>query len=299
MRAQGSRSETVGVALFVLAHAAWAGMHLLGKQLVADHPALQVAALRGALSIPLVLFAALWTARGLRACVAQQWPLQVARGVLLLVTVTAMTWALRTLPLADAYALTFVAPFFIVLLARGLLRERVGTPQWLAIVFGFCGALVVMRPGVAAVTSLAGLAVLLAALAYASSVVLLRRLVATDSVFAILLWLNVVLAVGAGLLAWPSWQPVAPEDWLRFAALAALGLTGQALATWALQRARAATVAPYEYTALVWAMVLDFALWAVLPRASTVVGAVAIVAAGLYLLRTQASRVDEGPRHVA
>ena len=256
------------------------------KLLSAHYPPLQVAALRGLASLPLVLAWALASC-GPRALLHVRWALHLLRGVLGIVMMGSFVYALRRLPLATAYSIFFVAPLLIAALSGPVLGEAVGPRRWTAIIIGLFGVLVLLRPTGAGMWSLAGLAVLLSALAYAVSALTVRVLSRTDPVQAMTVWLMALMAVGAGALAWPRWVPVdAAHGWL-IAGLGIVGALGQVAVTIAFRDGEAARVAPLEYTALLWGVGFDAALWGVLPDVVTWLGAAIIVASGLYLLRRE------------
>ena len=253
------------------------------KALSGDYPPLQIAALRGASSLPLLLAWALLTV-GLRPLLRVRWPLHLLRGAIGIGMLASFVYAVRTLPLSGAYAIFFVAPLLITALSVPLLGERVGPRRWGAIVAGLVGVMVALRPGSEGLVSLAGLAVLLAALGYAVSAITVRILGRTDSTQAMVVWLMALIAVGAGLLAWPDWVPIARGDAWIGGAIGITGALGQVAVTEAFRQGEASLVAPFEYTALAWGVGLDLALWGVLPDAATWLGAAIIVASGLYTL---------------
>ena len=143
----------VAVAMFALMDA---GLKLLS----AHYPPFQVAALRGAASLPLVLAWALATV-GPKRLMRVRWPMHLLRGGLGVLMMTAFVYALRSLPLSTAYTIFFVAPLLITALSVPVLGERVGPRRWTAIVVGFIGVMVVLRPTGEGLMTLAGLAVLL------------------------------------------------------------------------------------------------------------------------------------------
>ena len=261
------------------------------KLLTAQYPPLQVAALRGAASLPLVLAWALATVPAI-TLVRVRWPLQLMRGGLGVVMMIAFVYALQTLPLSTAYTIFFVAPLLITALSVPILRERVGPRRWTAIVLGLVGVLVVLRPTGQGMFTLAGLAVLAAATAYAVSAIGVRVLARTDNVQSMMVWFLVVIALGAGALAWPGWVPLRWADGWLIAGVGVMGALGQYAITEAFRIGEASLVAPIEYTALVWGVGLDVALWGVLPDSVTWLGAAIIVASGLYLLRRERLHVE-------
>ena len=274
------------VGLMLIAVALFAVMDSLLKLLSAHYPPFQVATLRGASSLPLVLAWAMATT-GLRPLFNVRWSLHLLRGVLGVAMMASFVFALRSLPLSTAYSIFFVAPLLITALSVPFLGEHVGPRRWIAIAIGLVGVLVVLRPTGAGVLSIAGVAVLFAALSYAVSAITVRLLAKTDSIQAMMVWLLALMALGAGVLAIPDWQPVQRVHWPLIAGLGVAGALGQYAITLAFKWGEASLIAPLEYTALVWGVALDLALWGVLPDRITWIGATIIVASGLYLLRRE------------
>lgn len=256
------------------------------KTLSAHYPPMQVAALRGASSLPLVLAWALATVGPLQL-LQVRWPLHLLRGVLGIVMMASFVYALKRLPLSTAYSIFFVAPLLITALSVPFLGERVGPRRWTAIGIGLVGVLVVLRPTGEGVFTMAGLAVVVAALGYAVSAITVRVLSRTDSTQAITFWLMALMAAGAGALAIPNWVPLRIEDAWVIAAVGVGGALGQYAITEAFRLGEASLIAPLEYTALLWGVALDLALWGVLPDEVTWLGAAIIIASGLYLLRRE------------
>jgi drug/metabolite transporter (DMT)-like permease len=259
------------------------------KTLSAHYPPFQVASLRGAMSLPFLLAWAAATT-GLKPLLRARWSLHLLRGALGIMMMAAFVFALRTLPLSTAYAIFFVAPLLITALSVPFLREHVGPRRWAAIGVGFVGVLVVLRPGFGGVASAAGLAVLAAAFGYAVSAITVRVLARTDSSQAMVVWLMALMALGAGVLAWPEWRALRPEHFWLVLALGVFGALGQYLITEAFRLGEASLLAPLEYTALLWGVLWDATLWGVLPDGFTWLGAGIIVASGLYLVHREGAR---------
>jgi len=275
-----------GMLSMLLAVATFSLMDAALKTLTPNYPTMQVTALRGLSSLPLVT---LWVLvdGGPRQLLRVRWPLHVLRGLVSIVMIAAFAYALRTLPLAETYSLFFVAPLMITAMAALVLGERVDWRGWTAIVIGFCGTLIVLRPTGAGVLTLAGLAVLVSATGYSISAIAVRVLGRTDSTQAMVFWMLLMMSVFATALAWHDWVPIRPEDWDVIAALAVTGAVGQYAITDAFRRAAASRIAPLEYTALIWGIILDRVLWNTLPDAVTLTGAGVIIASGIYLLRRE------------
>ena len=261
------------------------------KTLSSHYPPFQVAALRGASSLPWLLAWALATT-GVAPLLRVRWSLHLLRGGLGIAMMGAFVFALRTLPLSTAYSIFFVAPLLITALSVPFLGERVGPRRWIAIAFGLAGVLVVLRPTAQGMFTSAGLAVLLAALGYSVSAITVRVLARTDSTQAMVVWLMLLMAVGAGLLAIPQWTPIRAADGWLIVGIGIAGALGQYAITEAFRLGEASLLAPLEYTALVWGVLLDATLWGVLPDAVTWIGAAIIISSGLYLLRRERVHVE-------
>jgi drug/metabolite transporter (DMT)-like permease len=259
------------------------------KHLSAHYPPFQVAALRGAASLPIVLAWALWTVGPMRL-LRVRWPLHLLRGVLGIAMMASFVYALKRLPLSTAYSIFFVAPLLITALSVPILGERVGPRRWTAIAIGLLGVLVLLRPTGEGVLTTAGLAVLVAALGYSVSAITVRVLARSDSTQAITFWLLALMAVGAGALALPDWVPLRAQDGWVIAGIGIAGAVGQYTVTEAFRLGEASLIAPLEYTALIWGVALDLALWGVLPDTVTWLGAAIIILSGLYLIRRESTR---------
>jgi drug/metabolite transporter (DMT)-like permease len=281
-----ARRQRRGMLLMLASVALFSLMDAALKTLSAHYPPFQVAALRGLSSLPLVLAWALWTV-GAMPLLRVRWPLHLLRGVLGIAMMASFVYALKRLPLSTAYSIFFVAPLLITALSVPILGEKVGPRRWTAIAIGLVGVLVVLRPTGAGVMSMAGLAVLVAAAGYAVSAITVRVLARTDSTQAITFWLLALMALGAGALAWPQWVPLRAQDAWIIGGIGIAGALGQYTITEAFRLGEASLIAPLEYTALIWGVLLDLTLWGVLPDAVTWLGAAIIIASGLYLIRRE------------
>jgi drug/metabolite transporter (DMT)-like permease len=261
------------------------------KLLSPHYSAFQVTSLRGLATLPIVLP---WVATtgGFRQLVRGRLGLHALRGAFAIVALTSFTYAVRHLPLADAYTIFFVSPLMITALAVPILGERVAPRRWIAIAIGFAGVLIVLRPTGAGTLTLPGLAVLLTAAAYALSAITVRVLGRTDSTQSMVFWVMACVALGAGALALPTWRPIEAAHWPIIAGLGATGAVGQWAVTEAFKRGEASIVAPFEYTSLAWGVGLDWFLWATTPTALMWVGAAVIIATGTYLIRSEVVHVE-------
>jgi drug/metabolite transporter (DMT)-like permease len=278
-----------GVLLMLAAVGIFSVMDALMKQLTLRYPPLQVACLRGASSLPFV-FLMYAATRRLAALRPVRYGLHILRAVFAVLMLWGFLWALARASMTDTYAIFMSAPLLVVMAASLMLGEKVDRAHWLAILVGLGGVFVMLRPSAAGFVSLAGLAALASALAYAVVVVMVRVLSRTETTASMVFWFLLMLSIGAGALAAPGWVPILVSDWPWILAVGLSGWAGQHLITEAFRLAPAALVAPYEYTALVWAIGFDWAVWQVLPGARMLAGSAIVVAAGLYLLQRERRR---------
>ena len=259
------------------------------KWLTAFYPSAQVAALRGLAALP-VVFAWALSSGGAGQLVRIRWPLHLVRGVLSVFMMISFTFALKELSLSKVYALFFVAPLLIAVFSIFMLGERVQRTQWVAIVVGFAGVLIVLRPGAVGFGLLGTVAVLGTAFCYALSSVLVKIIGRTDSTQSMIFWMTCMLAIGATLIALPTWQPIHSKHFLLIGGVAITGAIGQWGITEAFKRGPAASVAPLEYSGLAWVILIDLFVWSVKPEWQTLAGAAVIIGSGLYLLRFESRR---------
>jgi drug/metabolite transporter (DMT)-like permease len=267
------------------------------KLLSEHYPALQVAFIRGAAALPFVLLPIL-----LRNRLARLRPVNVglhlARGALAVLMLYSFVQAVRETSLASTYSIFMFAPLLVAALSAPLLRERVAGAQWAAIGVGFLGVLVMLRPGSDSLVATGALWAFVAVVTYALSVVTLRLLARTDSNESMVFWFTAMLAAGAGLMSLPGWRDLLWADLPLMLGVGVCGALGQHFITVAFRSAPAAVVAPFEYTALLWGVLLDLAVWHVLPGALTLVGGSIVIGAGLYLIqreRRQAAVASAAP----
>lgn len=284
---EATRRENIkATGIMIVGVASFSFMDAGLKILSTHYPPMQVTAIRGLSSLPIIVG---WVALsgGFGQLVRVRFPLHFARGVLGIAMLAAFTYALRHLPLSEAYSIFFVAPLLITAFAVPILGERVGWRRWIAIGVGLCGVLIVLRPTGAGVMTLAGFGVLFAAAGYALSAIAVRILGRTDTTESMVFWLMAIIGVGAALLAFPQWKPIGSEHWLVIAGLALSGTLGQWAITEAFRRGEASFIAPFEYTALAWGAGLDWMLWKKVPGTPTFIGAAVVIASGIYLIRRE------------
>jgi drug/metabolite transporter (DMT)-like permease len=280
----------VGIALTVLAVFMFTLMDTIGKSLTATYPVVQVVWARYFFNLLVLGF--LLPSRGVVELVrTRHLGLQIGRGALVAVATLCMIAAISVVPLADAYAITFTAPLMVTLFSIPLLGEQVGWRRWTAILVGFGGVLIVIRPGFAEVHP-AMLLLVVTAMCFALYQILTRQVsrVPGESTFAMLFYLSLVGAVAFTAAAPFFWHPVAPQDWVWMVAMGVLGALGHMLLIRALTLAPASLVAPFVYTQIIWAVGLGYLVFADLPDVWMLIGGAVIVGSGLYVFYREAVR---------
>jgi drug/metabolite transporter (DMT)-like permease len=263
--------------------ALFSAMDALLKLLVERYPPMQVTTLRGVASLPFLLLPFLIRGRWHRLS-TRRWHWHLGRAAIGVVMLSSFIFAVQRLSLADTYSIFMCAPLLIAGLSVPLLREHVATGQWVVIAIGLAGVMVMLRPTGAGWATVGGLAALLSAVCYAVSAIALRVLSRSETNESLVFYFTLFLSVGAGFLALPGWRSMLLTDLPLIVGVGFLGATAQHLITEAFRSAPASIVAPFEYTALLWGVLLDLAIWQVVPGAITLVGGAVVICAGLYLI---------------
>lgn len=274
----------MGVAVMLLGMLLFALNDAMGKWLVSTYSLGQVVLVRSAAAI-IVLLVILWRSGLTRVFRVERPALQAARVFFSTAELFCFYFAVAALPLADVMTYWLAAPIYVAALSPFLLGEKVGWRRWTAIGIGFVGVVIALQPSSASLTS-AALFSILGSAAFAFMMLSGRQLRNTpDTVLAF--W-QVVGAGLAGLVA----MAVVPSGWVPLKSgfdLSLLGLLGivamtaHVLVNRALKLADAATVAPLQYTLLLWAVVFGWLIFGDVPQTSIVIGAGLIVLSGLYI----------------
>ena len=255
------------------------------KYLVQSHPIGQVVGLRQASTllvlIPYMIFFSRWSL--LRVVDLRG---QLMRGTLFIIGSVLIVWSLAELPLATAITMLFISPIFIVILSVPLLGERISRHRWIAVIGGFAGVLIIMRPG-GSTFQWALMLPLLAAMVNALRDVITRRLARTETSIAILFWSNIIPMTGGFMTLPMGWAPVSTPDAFWFVAAGIFNGTAHFCIIDALRTGEASALAPIRYTALLWAALLGFLAWGEVPELWLLAGAAVIVGSSLYMIRAE------------
>ena len=281
-------SPMLGIGLTLLAIGLFAVMDTIGKSLMATYPFQQVVWARYFFQCAPMLLLLPWL--GLPGLLrTRRHGLQIGRGLLLLIATGCMYGAIRVVPLADAYTITFVAPLLVTALSVPLLKERVGWRRWSAVLVGFMGVLIVIRPGFGEVPWQLMLPLVTAACFALYQI--LTRLVSVDpdeTPFVMLFYVAWVGAAVMTLMVPFYWQPVALADWPWMIAMGGLGAIGHLILIRALVIAPASLIAPFTYSQIVWALIAGYLVFGDVPDVWMLIGCTVIVASGLFVFYREA-----------
>ena len=225
--------------------------------------------------------------RGRSVLISSNPKLQIGRGVLAACSATVFIVGVSYVPLADAVAITFVAPFMVTVMGALILREPVGLRRWTAVIIGFIGTLIVIRPGMGVIHPAAVL-LIVAATAFALRQILSRILAGEDKTQTTVAYTAIVSWT---LLTVPLpfiWQnPSSSLEIGLLLGMAVVAAFAEVLVIMALDAAQAVVVAPVQYSLLIWGTFYGFVVFGQLPDAWTWLGALIIIATGLYTLNRE------------
>jgi drug/metabolite transporter (DMT)-like permease len=302
--------DLIGIASLALGVVVFSLQDAIIKSISGDYPVTMAIVVRCLVALPLLLFM-VHLEVGLGRLLSRNAGVLVLRGLILLVAYTTYFMSLAALPLAEAIALFFTAPLIITMLSGPILGERVSLQAWIAVVVGFIGVLIILRPG-SALFEPAALLSLVSATTYALSMVIARRIGVTESATVMAFYQNGVYLLGASLaavvfsligieqLGHPSldflvrpWSSPKSLDLLLMAVCGVIAAFGMFLLTNAYRSAKASLVTVFEYTGMIWGPLWGYLFFSEIPRWSTAAGMILIIGAGIFAVRTAASQSAE------
>lgn len=237
--------------------------------------------------IPLALL--IWRGGGLRSLHTDNPKGHLIRALLVILGTFLFVSGLKHLPLTDAIAIAFAGPLFIAALAPPLLGEYVGWRRWMAVLSGFIGIVIIMRPG-GGVFQWAALFPLAASLTGAFRDILTRGMSETETSVALLFYTSLGVVLASMVISPFVWQPVPFADWGWFAVNGFLIGSAHFLMIETFRYGEAALVAPFKYSGAVWAAIFGYFIWGDIPDLGTVMGVTVVVVAGLYILHRERVR---------
>lgn len=280
------------------------------KLLSPTYPVHQIVFIRGFVALPLMLILVHFDS-GLDTLRTRKPLMHMVRAAAMFCAYLFYYLAAAAVPLTMAVALFFTAPLMITALSILILGQKVGWRRWAGVVVGFAGVLVILRPGIADMEP-AALYALVAALGYTLAQLIARRLGVTDSAsvmafYSMLAFTYIGALMGFALNAWGPghgstdasdfilrpWVMPGGLELLMLMTISVISAMGFYFLTQAYRLGEGASVAPFEYTAMPWALVLGFVFLGTVPDAYTVAGALLVGAAGIYVLRREGLRAKK------
>jgi drug/metabolite transporter (DMT)-like permease len=294
-------SNVKGVSFLVLATLIFSTQNIAVKWIGGDYSVLEIVTFRSLIALPItLLFYRYEGGRGLPT--TQRHKLEYVRGFFLFLSYTTHFMGLAALALADVESIRYSAPLMITFLSVVILGEKVGPRRWLALIVGFMGVLLIVKPG-STTFNMGSIFILTSVFFYALNVMLTRKLQTTDSSATMAYYSSIVYLVAAFILAplaivfgeipdaHPSiafllraWTVPTLLDWVVMSGLGLVWAAGMYCMARAYSLAQASVVAPFEYVSLPINMMWGFVIWQEIPTLMTVAGAFLTLSSGLYVL---------------
>lgn len=262
------------------------------KKLTEDYGTWQIGATSRIITMCIVLCMILRENRSLYVVRSSFIKSHIMRSILVVVTTWTFFDCLRYLELADAVAIAFAAPLFITAMSGPILREQVGWQRWIAVMTGFVGVVVALEPGRHGISWGAILA-LTAAISYAMIQIWLRPLAGREQSHNIVFYSTLfsgLIMLGPAVYEW-KW-PANAVDCLLFLVQGSCSALGQIFMVRAFRVGEASLLAPFEYTALIWAILFGYIFWGETPTLQVLGGAAIIIAASLYIAHREAKKYN-------
>lgn len=294
--ARVARAALHGILLYCLAVLLLSVMDTLIKLLTETFPIGQIAFFRAFFAfLPLGLFVLYAGGRG--QLVTRSPGLIILRGLLILGAFWLFVAAFRAMPLADAYVVGFTSPLFMTILSIPVLGEAVGIRRWSAVLVGFLGIVVMLRPGAEGLDSFISVGALSAlggAFLFALAATLTRRM-PKETTSAILIYTMATFMIGAACTLPFGFVAMTAVDWGMMALVGIVGGAGAICLTLGLRMAQMAVIAPFEYTAMLWGVLFGYWGWGDVPDAWTWAGFAIVASSGLYILYRETVRAGHWP----
>jgi drug/metabolite transporter (DMT)-like permease len=280
-----SSNPKLGILMMIGAVALLTIMSTLVKVIGPDYHPVQISFLRNVIAAAIIL-PILLRAGGMQVLKTRRPGLITVRSVAGISGNILYFYAFQRMAVGDVIVIAQAVPLFVTAMAVLFMGERVGWRRWAAVSLGFVGVIIAINPS--STVSSASLIAVAATGLWASTILMMRSLGATESPYSISFYF---MAIGAVLTAFAQpwvWQTPTYEVWLLLVCVGAAGAFGQILMSYALKLADASVVSPFNYTGILWAIGFDLVIWDVMPASATVAGAALITAAGVYIFRREA-----------
>ncbi len=279
-------SPLLGISTMLLSIFLFSIMDTTVKWLGGNYPTQQIMFFRSAVAmIPVSMI--IYARGGISILRTQQPALHLLRSLLGISAMGFAFYAFSLMRLADAISILQATPLIMTALSVLLLRESVGIHRWSAVVAGFIGMLIVVRPGEGMIAS-GSLFMLIAAVLIGFTTTIIRHLSTRDDPVCITFYFTlmgiVVSAIGIVVL---GWQPPRPGDWIFLIAVGLFGGVAQYIMTVSYRHAKIAIVAPLKYLSIVIGGIFAYFIWGEIPDLQSFIGIAIIVLSGLYTLHRE------------
>ena len=264
-------------------------MHCLIRFATEDHHPFEVAFFRTI--FVLIIFLPLVARNGITSLKSNNVKLQTFRAIVGSVAMLCMFYGLSITELAKATALMFTVPIFATILAILFLKEIVGIRRWIAMLVGFSGALIVLRPDIE--LGFGPLLILCASLMWSSSMLMAKTLTKTDTISSITFWQAAGLIPATFILAIQIWEWPSLSQLFMFLMIAIAGTLVHWFLNEALKRAEISALLPLDYLRLIWSVSMGFIFFNELPQAGLWFGAALILGASTYIGIRQTQKKKE------
>ncbi|WP_439576764.1 DMT family transporter [Elioraea sp.] len=289
------RRRARAIAAVVGAAATFAVAASLVKWIAAEIPTIQIVFFRSVVSL-IALSPMIRREGGVKVLATRRFGWHVLRTVAGFGGMFTTFYGYAHLPLAEVTALGFTMPLFLTALSIPFLGEQVGIRRWSAVMVGFLGVLLILRPGAGDIALGPALVVVFGAVCWAVAMIAIRRMGEVgESNVVIVAWFSIGGTVLAGTLTLFAWVTPSPQ---QFAILVGVGLVStlaQLLITEGYRRGETTLVAPFEYTGILWTAVIGLVVWGEQPAPTMLAGVAVLVVSGLYILHREVMKRQTMP----
>ncbi|MBY0428419.1 MAG: DMT family transporter [Alphaproteobacteria bacterium] len=282
-----------GIIFALIAMMLFSCMAAIAKHFAGSYSAFQIAFFRFFFAL-FPLFPLIVSSGGLDVFKTQRFFGHVWRSVVGTASLICYFYSLQHLPLADAVAVSFTNPIFITLLSMVLLKEKVGINKWIAIALGFIGVLIIAKPD-GLTLNIGVFYGLASSLFYALAMISLRTLGGTEKVLTTTTYFTVLASCMLAIPAALSWVAPSFIDLMIFILCGLLAGIGQLFLTSAYQNAPPSVISPFNYSSILWAVIIGFLAWGQIPQLHVWIGAAIVIATGIYILQQQNIKPNDAP----
>ncbi len=285
---------SLGILLMVASTIGFAGMHAAVRHLSADLHPFEIAFFRNFFG--LVAIAPWFLRLGLRPLRTRRFGLHLTRALINVAAMLMFFTAVTLTPLAQLQALGFTAPLFATVLAVIFLGERVRLRRWSALIIGFSGAMVIIRPGIADIT-LGSILVLASSATWAFALIAIKILTRTDSSVTITAYMVLLMTPLSLIPAIFVWQWPDPGQWVWLFAVGVVGTLSQMAMAQSFRVAEATAVLPFDFSKLIWGTLIGYFVFSEVPDVWTWIGGIIIFAGVSYIAyRESQLKASDAPR---